>query len=216
MKQGTRSPRWVKAAALVASVLSASCGTGAVQAQAGQPEPHSAPPSHPAAHADPDVRFMTGMIAHHAQALDMVALVPERATRADVRRMAERIEVSQRDEIAMMQRWLQARGHPVPAADAAHAHHGPAHARMPGMLSEEEMQRLAAARGPEFDRLFLELMIRHHEGALEMVAELFGTPGGGQASEVFHVASEVGADQRMEIERMRTMLAGPLDGSRPR
>jgi uncharacterized protein (DUF305 family) len=146
----------------------------------------------------------------------MAVLVPDRATRADVRLMAERIQVSQRDEIALMERWLQARGEPVPGGDSAHAHHGGAHGPMPGMLTPEEMQSLAAASGAEFDRRFLELMIRHHEGALMMVAELFGTPGGGQQSSVFHIANEVDADQRMEIDRMRAMLAGAPGGAPPR
>lgn len=208
MRQGTGSMRWVRAAGLLLSIATAACGSAAVQAQATpQPAPR---------HSEADVRFVTGMIGHHAQALEMTAVVRERATRDDIKLMAERIEVSQRDEIAMMERWLRARGHPVPSADSGHAHHGAGHAQMPGMLTAEEMQRLRAATGAEFDRLFLELMIRHHEGALAMVAELFGTPGGGQESEVFHIASEVDADQRMEIDRMRTMLGGPLDGPRPR
>ena len=167
-------------------------------------------------HTPADVAFITGMIAHHAQALEMTALVPSRSTRDDVRMMAERIDVSQRDEIALMEQWLRARGEPVPSADSAHAHHGGHHARMPGMLSAQEMASLGQATGQEFDRLFLELMIRHHEGALAMVAELFATPGGGQQSSVYHIASEVDADQRNEIDRMRTMLAGPLNGARPR
>ena len=192
-------------AVLLLSAAAAACGGATAQAQAPAPRSNEA-----------DVRFITGMIGHHAQALEMVALVPDRTTRTDVRMMAERIAVSQGDEIALMERWLRDRGHPAPAADGAHAHHGGAHASMPGMLSAEEMQRLAAASGAEFDRLFLELMIRHHEGALAMVAELFGTPGGGQESSVFQIANEVDADQRMEIDRMRTMLAGPLNGARPR
>jgi uncharacterized protein (DUF305 family) len=210
MRQGTRPMRWVRAAGLLLTVATAACGSATAQAQAA-PQPQPQP-----RHGEADVRFVTGMIGHHAQALEMVALVRERATRADVKLMAERIEVSQRDEIALMERWLRARGEPVPSADGAHAHHAGAHAQMPGMLTAEEMRRLAAAAGAEFDRLFLELMIRHHEGALAMVAELFGTRGGGQESEVFHIASEVDADQRMEIDRMRSMLGGPLDGSRPR
>jgi uncharacterized protein (DUF305 family) len=198
MRHGTRSSGWMRTAALL--LAAAACGV-TVDARA---QTVAGPP-----HTEADVRFVTGMIAHHGQALEMAALVPDRATRADVKLMAERIEVSQRDEIALMQRWLQAHGEPVPSADSAHAHHhGGAHAQMPGMLTPEDMQRLAAASGAEFDRLFLELMIRHHEGALMMVAELFGTPGGGQQSSVFHIANEVDADQRMEIDRMRTMLAG--------
>lgn len=209
MRQGTRPFRWMRIAGLLLCLAATACGsaTAEAQAQAANPGPR---------HGEADVRFVTGMIGHHAQALEMVALVPDRATRDDVRMMAERIAVSQRDEIALMERWLRARGEPVPGADSTHAHHGGAHAHMPGMLTAEEMQRLAAASGAEFDRLFLELMIRHHEGALAMVAELFGTRGGGQESAVFHIASEVDADQRMEIDRMRTMLAGPLNGFRPR
>jgi uncharacterized protein (DUF305 family) len=171
-------------------------------------------------HTPADVRFMREMIGHHAQALEMAALVPERAARPDLRLLAERITVSQQDEIAMMQAWLRAHGEAVPADAHAghHAHHaaGADSAAMPGMATPEEMARLAAARGAEFDRLFLELMIRHHEGALVMVRELFATPGAGQESQIYSVASEVDADQRMEIDRMRSMLDGPPGGPRPR
>lgn len=165
-----------------------------------------------------DVRFMQGMIAHHAQALEMTRLVPTRTRREDIRRIAERIEVSQRDEIALMQRWLEQRGEEVPSLDAPHEHHGAGgqHGHMPGMLTPEELARLAAATGAEFDRLFLELMIRHHEGALVMVADLFATPGAGQEVDVFRIASEVEADQRAEIARMRGMLSAPSTGMRLR
>ena len=190
-----------RAAAAFALVLAASCVPAA--------PPAAAPPPEPAAEARPrasdaDARFMHDMIAHHAQALEMTALVTERATRPDVRLMAERIEVSQRDEIALMRRWLRARGQDT-AAIHGHAHH----AHGPGMLTPEEMARLAGASGPEFDRLFLELMIRHHEGAVEMVRELFATPGAGQDTEVYLLAADVEADQLVEIARMRSMLQGP-------
>ena len=157
-----------------------------------------------------DVRFMQGMIGHHAQALEMAALVPERTHRDDMRLLAKRIDLSQADEIRMMQHWLEARGQQVPGP---HAHHaagatGAAGApMMPGMLSTEEMARLAAARGDAFDRLFLELMIKHHEGALTMVKELYATAGAGQESEIYAFTSDVDADQRMEIDRMRGMIA---------
>jgi uncharacterized protein (DUF305 family) len=154
-------------------------------------------------HTDADVRFMQGMISHHAQALDMVALLPSRSTRDEMRLLARRIELSQADEIKMMQQWLQARGQEVPSA---HAHHAHGAALMPGMLTAEEMERLAAAKGSDFDRLFLEFMIKHHEGALVMVEELFSHAGAGQESEIFAFASDVEADQRMEIERMGAML----------
>jgi uncharacterized protein (DUF305 family) len=151
-----------------------------------------------------DVKFMQGMIHHHAQALDMTALVPDRTARDDMRKLAERIEISQADEIKMMQHWLEVRGQEVPGP---HAHHAPGAPLMPGMLTPEEMARLAAAKGAEFDRLFLEGMIKHHGGALTMVQELFATPRAGQESEMFAFASDVDADQRMEIDRMRGMLA---------
>ena len=151
-----------------------------------------------------DVRFMQGMIGHHAQALEMAALVPERTHRDDMRLLAKRIDLSQADEIRMMQHWLEARGQQVPGA---HAHHAAGATLMPGMLSTEEMARLAAATGDAFDRLFLELMIKHHEGALTMVKELYATDGAGQESEIYAFTSDVDADQRMEIDRMRGMIA---------
>jgi uncharacterized protein (DUF305 family) len=151
-----------------------------------------------------DVRFMQGMIGHHAQALEMTALLPSRTAAEGMKKLAERLEVSQADEIKMMQDWLQRRGQPLPDP---HAHHGAGAALMPGMLTAEEMARLAAATGAAFDRLFLELMIKHHEGALTMVKALFATPGAGQESEIFAFASDVDADQRMEIERMNALLA---------
>jgi uncharacterized protein (DUF305 family) len=162
------------------------------------------------AYNEADVRFLQMMIPHHAQAMEMTALVPSRSTRQDVRATAQRIELSQQDEIAMMQRWLRARR--VEAAAAGHQH-GAGHAHMPGMLAPQEMDRLRAASGAAFDRLFLEYMIRHHEGALAMVAELFATPGAGQEPELFSIASEVDSDQRMEIARMRAMLNGQLSGA---
>jgi uncharacterized protein (DUF305 family) len=153
---------------------------------------------------DADVRFMQGMIGHHAQALEMTALLPARTSREDLKLLARRIEISQADEIAMMRAWLTARGQPLPDA---HAHHRGG-ALMPGMLTGDEMARLADASGPAFDRLFLEGMIKHHEGAVAMVQSLFSSPGAGQESEIFAFASDVDADQRMEIDRMRRLLFG--------
>ena len=117
-----------------------------------------------------DVRFMQGMIGHHAQALEMTALLPERTERDDMRMLAMRIEVSQADEIQMMQRWLEARGQDVPGP---HAHHAPGAPLMPGMLTRGGDGAARRQRdGAAFDRLFLESMIKHHEGALTMVKEL--------------------------------------------
>lgn len=152
-------------------------------------------------HTAADVAFMQGMIAHHAQALEMTALLRTRTERDDMRRMAERIDISQADEIGMMRDWLRARGEVVPDEHAHHADH-----RMPGMLTPEQMERLASTRGAPFDRLFLEGMIAHHQGALTMVADLLTRPGAAQASDVFEFAADVEADQRMEISRMAAML----------
>jgi len=155
-------------------------------------------------HMPADTKFMQGMIGHHAQALEMAALVYSNTTSEDMKMLAKRIEVSQLDEIGMMKGWLTARREALPDE---HAHHAGDHALMPGMLTQAEMQRLAAAKGKEFDRLFLEGMIKHHQGALTMVKELFSAPRAGQDAEIFAFASDVDADQSMEIDRMSAMLA---------
>jgi uncharacterized protein (DUF305 family) len=157
---------------------------------------------------DADVKFMQGMIHHHAQAVDMVDLLKTRTNSNDMRKLGERIEISQADEITMMRKWLETRGQEAPQT-GEHAHHMagmPDTPMMPGMLTPEQMDRLAAAKGAAFDRLFLEFMIQHHQGALTMVKDLFATPGAAQDSDVFAFASDVDADQRMEISRMTAML----------
>jgi uncharacterized protein (DUF305 family) len=150
-----------------------------------------------------DIKFMQGMIGHHAQAIEMVALVPARTASDGLRKLALRIDVSQQDEMQMMREWLQSRGQQIPEP---RAHHMMGPMLMPGMLTPEEMTALAAAKGAEFDRLFLEGMIRHHSGAIAMVRELFATEGAGQTPEIFSYAADVDADQRMEIDRMGSML----------
>lgn len=153
-------------------------------------------------HTAADTAFMQGMIGHHAQALEMVALVGTHSRNAGLKKLALRIDVSQRDEMQMMREWLTRRGEALPDA---HAHHM-AHGQMPGMLTPAQMAQLAAAEGPAFDRLFLEGMIQHHGGALTMVKDLFATSGAGQEPDMFAFASDVEADQSMEIARMRAML----------
>ena len=153
-------------------------------------------------HTAADTKFMQGMIGHHSQALEMAALVYTNTTSEDMKLLAKRIEVSQADEIKMMQDWLTHRGQALPDP---HAHHTGG-ALMPGMLTTEEMGRLRAAKGVEFDRLFLQFMIKHHAGALQMVNELFTSPGAGQEADIFAFASDVEADQQMEIDRMGAML----------
>jgi uncharacterized protein (DUF305 family) len=150
-----------------------------------------------------DVRFMQGMISHHAQALEMTELLATRSESEEMHKLADRIERSQSDEIKMMQDWLRARGQEV---TDVHAHHEHGATLMPGMLTREQMKRLERARGTTFDRLFLELMIQHHQGALIMVEELLSRPGAAQASDIFAFTSDINADQSTEIRRMRTML----------
>jgi uncharacterized protein (DUF305 family) len=159
-----------------------------------------------------DVKFMQGMIHHHAQAIDMTELLKTRTNSDDMKKLGMRIQVSQTDEIRMMQRWLQARGQDVPDPHAMHMpgmimpgmDHGP---MMPGMLTPAEMAHLAELKGVAFDRFFLEGMIKHHGGAILMVKELFAAPGAGQESTIYAFASDVVADQQMEIDRMSGMLA---------
>ena len=156
-------------------------------------------------YTDADAKFMQGMIPHHAQALEMTALVRTRSNREAMRLLAGRIELSQEDEIAMMQAWLGDRGLEV---TDAHAHHAPGFDLMPGMLTAGELERLEQAQGAEFDALFLELMIKHHTGALTMVEDLLGQPGSAQDSILYAFTTDVTSDQTSEIERMDAMLRG--------
>jgi len=150
---------------------------------------------------------MQGMIGHHSQAIEMVKLLKTRTQSDDMKMLALRIEVSQADEIKMMRTWLADRKQAVPDDGAYEMMmQMPEHA-MPGMLSQAEMDKLAALKGAEFDRLFLEGMIKHHQGAITMVQKLMASPGGGQESAVFAFASDVQSDQTTEINRMRAMRA---------
>jgi uncharacterized protein (DUF305 family) len=184
-------------------LLSASLILAAAPA-AGQSRPYSSP----------DSLFMSGMIGHHAQAITMAGLVPARGASQPVRILADRIIVSQRDEIAAMQTWLAQHGLPAPDSSHHHVTHGAG--AMPGMLSPAQMRELETAQGPEFDRLFVTLMMQHHQGALTMVDQLLRTPGSGQDSFVNRFASDVHADQSAEIERMaRLLVTLPLAGRSP-
>ncbi len=154
---------------------------------------------------DADVNFMQGMISHHAQALEMTALVEGRSSRDAMQLLSERIELSQEDEIAMMQNWLRDRN--LGVTDTG-AHHAAGFQLMPGMLTDGELQQLEQAGGFEFDRLFLELMIKHHEGALTMVESLLDQRGSAQDSVLFAFTSDITSDQSSEVQRMTAMLAG--------
>ena len=159
-----------------------------------------------------DVRFMQDMIPHHHQALQMAALVADRTNRPELVDVAGRIEVSQQDEIEFMQQWLAERGENVPDPTAHHAMH--TEHRMAGMASPEQMADLAAASGTAFDRLFLQLMITHHEGAVTMVDELRDQPGSAFDPVLFEFTNDIVNDQSVEIERMNALLVGLSDDPR--
>lgn len=204
--------------AALALFVGAACGHAmrAVPRGGGSALPARADTGRRYTHAD--VQFMQRMIAHHAQALVMTGTVPTRTGRKDLRTLAERIDASQQAEIEMMQRWLKERDEVVPSPDGPHAHHESdgVHALMPGMLSEAELARLSGKKGARFDRLFLQYMIRHHQGALTMVSTLLGAPGAAQEPEIFRFVSDVDADQNAEITRMRKMLGAAGSKLTPR
>lgn len=164
-------------------------------------------------HTPADVQFMSGMIHHHAQAVLMAGWAASHGASASLQRLAERIAVAQKDEIALMQNWLRSKGEPVPDATPAMTmpmngmQHDMHHSMlMPGMLTDAQLKQLDAARGVEFDRLFLTFMMQHHQGAITMVDTLFGSEGAGQDEVIFRFASDVYADQTTEIDRMQKML----------
>jgi len=154
--------------------------------------------------SDADVKFMQGMISHHAQALEMTGLLAARSERDVMHRLAQRIELSQEDEITMMQDWLRVRGQEVTERED---HHETGAETMPGMLTSVEMNQLQEAQALQFDRFFLNFMIKHHHGALTMVENLLAQRGTAQDSQLFAFTSDITADQNMEIDRMDTMLA---------
>lgn len=167
-------------------------------------------------HTPADVAFMQGMIHHHAQAIEMVALMDGRTNARDLIMLGKRIDISQQSEIKLMVNWLKERNEEVPMMQtmdgsdgnhAGHSGHDMSQPMMPGMLSAEQMQQLRDSEGTAFYRFWLGFMIQHHEGALTMVDELFSNPGAGQNQDIFHFASEVDIDQRIEILRMQQMLA---------
>ncbi len=160
-----------------------------------------------------DVEFMQGMIMHHAQAVEMTALIESHTKNKNVRLLGARISQSQSDEIKFMKRWLEIRGEPVsspmpgmPSMDMPGHDMSSHHNHMPGMLTPKQMDALRKAKGAEFDRLFLTGMIQHHNGALIMVKDLFDTSGAGQDAELFNFASDVDSGQKAEIKIMQTML----------
>src|ERR1044072_4121424 len=161
-------------------------------------------------HSPADTQFMQNMIMHHAQAVEMTALIDSHTENKDLRTLGARISRSQADEIKFMKRWLTARDestsppmHHMPGMDMS-SHQ----MLMPGMLTEKQMAALRKAKGQEFDKLFLRGMIQHHNVALIMVKELFDTAGAGQDAELFNFTTDVESGQRAEIKIMQTMLGG--------
>jgi uncharacterized protein (DUF305 family) len=194
---------------LLAAALVMAWSPGAATGQQVDPPPRPDLVRYPYSAAD--VEFLQGMIPHHAQAVLIAGWAKSHNARPDLQMMCERMVISQADEITWMRNWLRDRSQMVPAADATHHRmkmNGVEHDMlMPGMLSPEELAALDKARGTEWDRLFLLAMIKHHEGALTMVDDLFKSHGALQDEDIYTFASDVQADQTAEIERMQKMLA---------
>jgi uncharacterized protein (DUF305 family) len=220
----TMNSRALAAAYALAAITLSACGSAVQQSARADMKSgaQASAPQSPAeqakadrgqmAYTAADVHFMQGMIHHHGQAIVMADWAQTHGARGDVKILAQRIDVAQRDEIAFMQRWLRERNQtvPDPLEHYAMGHDMPGMADselMPGMLTARQMAQLDSARGPDFDRLFLTGMIQHHQGAITMVTQLFASPGAGQELYVFRFASDVNADQQTEIDRMRKMLA---------
>jgi uncharacterized protein (DUF305 family) len=196
-------------AALALSVLIAgSAGVRGQQPPASDPKPR--PDLVRAPYSAADVEFMQGMIPHHAQAVLFAGWAKSHGARPDIQVLCDRMVVAQRDEIGFMRTWLRDRGEMVPAPDATHHRmkmNGVEHDMlMPGMLTPDELAKLDKARGPDWDRLFLESMVRHHQGAITMVDTLFESYGALQDEDIYKFASDIYADQGIEIERMTKML----------
>ena len=197
----------ISAFSLLAALTVGACGGAPAPSVSPEPAPAGASSESAPTYTVADVDFMTNMIAHHAQAVQIARWAPTHDAGAGLQRLAERVVVGQQDEIAIMQRWLRDRGETVPDPDSSHNMSGMDHSmHMPGMLTGPQLAALDSARGPAFDRLFLTLMIRHHEGAVEMVDELFASQGAGEDDTVFRLASDIQADQVVEIRRMQQML----------
>lgn len=186
------------AAAPAAHDMSSMAGGHAGHAMTGLDAPVTIPPG--AIYVEADVRFMQGMIAHHAQAIYMSRMAEAHRANPRLQRFAVKIDQSQTTEIHQMQGWLRANGQFVPDTSSYHT------VMMPGMLTPEQIAQLDRASGPDFDRAFLVLMIQHHEGALMMVKDLFATPRAGQDVDVSVFANDVVAVQTAEIGLMRQML----------
>jgi uncharacterized protein (DUF305 family) len=199
----------VEALIAAAFLIAVAAHAGAQPLQEPDPKPRPDLVRYP--YSEADVNFMAGMIPHHAQAVVIAGWAKSHGARPELQVLCERMVVAQRDEITFMRNWLRDRGETVPPADATHHRmkmNGMEHDMlMPGMLTPEQLAELDKARGPEWDRLFITFMIRHHEGAIAMVDELFKSYGALQDDDVYTLASDIHADQTIEIERMQKMLS---------
>lgn len=205
------SPLLISAAALVTLGLAAA-PTSALGQAAQKQTPQAPPPEYPGRYpfTRADIDFVTGMISHHAQAIDMSVLAPTRASSNSVKTLCRRIINAQSDEIVIFQQWLKDRKQPVPEAKAMPTKmmmSGVEHEMMmPGMLTDAQMKQLGESSGVDFDRNFLTFMIQHHEGAVTMVNTLLASPGAAQDEQSYKFASDIYADQTAEIDRMQQML----------
>jgi uncharacterized protein (DUF305 family) len=216
-----------RVALVFAGVLALRTSPGRAQAAPAQTRPPATPSDVAAmakAKADsvdrpytrPDIDFMRGMIAHHAQAVLMAGWARSHGAGSSVQTLCDRIINAQKDEINIMQTWLRDRGQPVPEAKPVPMKmtmDGMEHEMlMPGMLTDGQLKQLDAARGPEFDALFLRFMIQHHQGAVSMVEDLRSRDGAAQDELVFKLTTDIHVDQMTEIARMRRMLAQIIVG----
>ena len=216
MQSAIRVALWVAAITCVTSADRAVSQTPVVVQPGAPGQPTKTLPASTRASLPPistaDVEFMQGMIMHHAQAVEMTALINSHTNNKELRLLGARISHSQSDEINFMKRWLTARGkstsmemHDMPGMDMSNMNMGH-QMLMPGMLTAKQMEELRNAQGQQFDQLFLKGMIQHHNGALVMVKDLFDTAGAGQDAELFNFATDVDSGQRAEIRVMQTML----------
>ena len=206
--------------AVIVAVVTSACASTTQSVSTGASAPES--PAIAAARADSarkpyteaDIHFMSAMIAHHAQAIDIARWAPTHGASRPLQILSERVINAQRDEIALMQQWLRERRLPVPEASATMTTGGAGHQHheMPGMLTPAQLEQLDRARDKEFDRLFLTFMIQHHQGAVTMVKQLASSQGAGLDDTVFKLASDISADQTSEIDRMQQMLAELMFG----
>jgi uncharacterized protein (DUF305 family) len=204
MMIGMRASRTFSVSAIVLAAVGMAACSSATQRTQQSPAQVRQP------YTQADVHFMSAMIAHHAQAIDISRWAPTHGASAPLQVLAERVINAQQDEIRLMQQWLRDRQLPVPEArattmttgmgGAAHEH------PMPGMLSPDQLNQLDQARETDFDQLFLTFMIQHHRGAVTMVEELFRSQGAALDDTVFKLAADISADQSAEIDRMQKML----------